>query len=335
MFEDRFVVPEATAPRRAATPTFSIVIAAYQATATIRDALESAFAQTLPPSDVVVCDDGSTDGLAERIADYADRVKLIRQENLGEAAAKNAAVGEARGEYVAILDADDVYLPERLHALADLATARPDLDILTTDAFLEIGGRVERRCYDRGWTFEVAAQRRTILERNFIFGLAAVRRRSLLDVGGFDESLRYATDWDCWIRLIVRGCSAGLVDEPLARYRLRPDSLSAQRPQLLRGRAQVLERAAANPELTSVEKSIVRRTLGRANAEAAIAEAREALLERAADARGRALRVVVTRGAPPLTRARAIAAAIAPRLAARTLSVDRGRPGPADVWFEP
>ena len=90
-------------------------------------------------------------------------------------------------------------------------------------------------------------QRGAILERNFVFGLAAVRRELLLAAGGFDHSLRYATDWDLWCRLILDGSRVGLVAEPLARYRLRRASLSAQRGALLRGRCRVLEKAARAP----------------------------------------------------------------------------------------
>ena len=60
-----------------------------------------------------------------------------------------------------------------------------------------------------GWTFEVDDQRRAILQRNFVFGLAAVRRERLLEVGGFDETIRWTTDWDCWIRMIMGGSRAG------------------------------------------------------------------------------------------------------------------------------
>ena len=134
---------------------------------------------------------------------------LLRQENGGEAAAKTAAARAARGEFVAFLDADDVYLPERLEALAELATARPDLDVLTTDAIVEVDGEAVRRCYEESWTFEVDDQRGAILERNFVFGLAAVRRELLLAAGGFDRSLRHATDWDLWLRLILAGRGSG------------------------------------------------------------------------------------------------------------------------------
>ena len=146
-----------------------------------------------------------------------------------------------------ILDADDVFLPTRLEALADLAAARPDLDILTTDAILTVDGREVRRCYSRGWTFEVQDQRREILKRNFIFGLAAVRRELLLADGGFDEDILWTTDWDRWLRLILEGSRVGAVAEPLALYRVRESSLSARRDDLVRGKIATLEKARANP----------------------------------------------------------------------------------------
>jgi hypothetical protein len=212
------------------TPSFSVVIAAYNAAATIGEALASAFAQTAPPQDVVVCDDGSTDDLLTATAPFADRITLLRQQNAGEGAAKNAGVRAATAEFAVFLDADDVFDPERLEALGELASARPDLDILTTDALLEVDGAVVRRCYDESWTFDVEDQRAAILERNFVFGLAAVRRERFLAVGGFETSLLYAADWDLWSRLILDGSRAGLVVVPLATYRLRSTSLSAQRP---------------------------------------------------------------------------------------------------------
>ena len=176
---------------------------------------------------MIVCDDGSSDGTAAALAPFGDRVTVLTQHNRGEAGAKNTATRAASGDFVAILDADDVYLPERLEALGELAAARPDLDILTTDATLVAGGRPVRSVYDETWTFEVADQRRAILERNFIFGHVAVRREALLAAGGFDEAIRWTTDWDCWLRLIFAGSRAGLVDEPLARTGSTPERCRA------------------------------------------------------------------------------------------------------------
>ena len=175
-------------------PTFSILIPAYQAAGVVGEALASVFAQTVPPHEVIVCDDASTDDLDAAVAPFRNRIVLVsRATNGGEAAAKNDGARAASGDFVAILDADDVYLPTRLAALGELAATRPDLDILTTDAYLERAGERLRRCYEDDWPFETVDQRRGILERNFVFGLAAVRRERLLAVGGFDETIRWTS----------------------------------------------------------------------------------------------------------------------------------------------
>src|SRR4051794_25132948 len=122
-------------------PTFSIVIAAWNAAHLIGDAIESALGQTLAPLEVVVCDDESEDDLSGSLRPFGDRVTLVRIAHGGEGAAKNAAARHATADFVAILDADDVYLPGRLEALAALVRERPNLDVLTTNAYLELDGR--------------------------------------------------------------------------------------------------------------------------------------------------------------------------------------------------
>jgi GT2 family glycosyltransferase len=331
----RFLAPEWHGEPRSTPPTFSVLIAAYQAADTIGDAVMSALEQTTPPLEIIVCDDGSTDDLEDALSPYLPHIQLIRQSNRGEAAAKNAAARRARGEFVVILDADDVFLPRRLEALGELATNRPDLDLLTTDAILEVDGVPVRRCYDSTFTFDVADQRRAILERNFIFGLAAVRREALFAVDGFDEALRYAMDWDCWLRLLARGARAGLVDAPLARYRLRATGLSAQRGRLLHGRVAVLERAVSNPDLTPAEHDLARREARRQLALASVVEASESLRAAGPDRRRLALRAALTPAVPAATRLRALAAAAAPHLAGSMLSRRAGPTGPAGLVLDP
>jgi hypothetical protein len=125
-----FRAPPATGElERGPAPTFSIVIAAYNAAGTIAEAVESALAQTLPPIEVIVGDDGSTDRTAAVLGPYRERVRYFRQEHRGVAATRNAALEIARGDFFAVLDADDAYLPERLEALAALSATRPDLDL--------------------------------------------------------------------------------------------------------------------------------------------------------------------------------------------------------------
>jgi glycosyltransferase involved in cell wall biosynthesis len=243
----------------------------------------------------------------------------VRNEHGGEAAAKNAGMRAAQGDFVAILDADDVYFPERLEALAELAHARPDLDILTTDAYLEVDGRRLRRCYAAGWRFETEDQRRGILERNFVFGLVAVRRELLLAHNGFDESILWTTDWECWIRLVLAGARIGCVDEPLAAYRLRETSLSAQREQLTRGKIRTLRKTQADPRLTEQDHRVIDRAVAGYERELALEEARRAALASEKDTRRRSLVVVFGRGYPWRARLQAAAMAAAPSAAHRRL----------------
>ena len=315
----RLLAPEArVAVRPTSRPTFSIVIPAYQAAAFIGDAVGSALAQTLAPVDVIVCNDGSTDDLAGALAPYRGAITLIDKENGGEASAKNAGVAAARGEYVAILDADDVFLPRRLEALAELATARPDLDLLNTDSFVVVDGTVVRRCYDSSFRFEVDDQRRAILRTNFL-PFVAVRRAAYLAVGGFDETLRRVPDWDCWLRMIVGGAQAGLVDEPLAEYRLRATNITADRLRVHLGRLETLERAGARSDLSQEERAVVRAGIRDERREVAILRARAALASGAPDARRRCASVALSWHMGASARLKAAVAAAAPGAARRRL----------------
>lgn len=262
--------------------------------------------------EVIVADDGSTDDIEGALAPFGDRVALLRGEHRGEAAAKNRAFGAARGEFVVILDADDVYLPGRIEALGRLSSARPDLDLLTTDANLEAAGLVIGRCYHAGNSFAIDDQRRAIIERNFVFGLAAIRREALLAIGGFDESIAFTADWDCWIRLVLGGARVGMVDSPLASYRIHEDAMSAGRLDMYRGRVQTLSKTRSHPSLSAAEREVVER--GIATEERRVS--REALEVALASATGGARRlaraVVSDRGQPALSRIKAGVAYVAP-----------------------
>ena len=300
-------------------PTFSVIIAAYEVADVIAEALESLRRQTVPPIEVIVCDDGSTDDLDTALAPYRDEIVFLRKENGGEASAKNAAAGVATGDFVLILDADDVYLPERVGALTELARTRPDLDILTTDGVLVAGGRPVRRVYDRSWRFEVDDQRRAILQRNFIFGLAAVRRELLLAHGGFDESILWTTDWDLWLRLILAGARAGCVAEPLALYRLRETSLTSRRRELLFGKLATLEKARSNPALPRTEWRTLEASLAAYRRELSQADLRSSAAGGDPGVRRRALDLLRARGYSRRARLEAAGIAAAPVVAGRML----------------
>jgi predicted SAM-dependent methyltransferase len=297
-------------------PSFSTITAAYQAAETIAETVDSALAQTVPPLEVIVVDDGSTDGTADALVPYRDRIILLSQENRGTAAALNVATRHAHGDFVVILDADDVAAPERIEALTELAAGRSDLDILSTDAYLEAAGEIVGRFFETT-PFAITDQRLAILERCFI-AWPAVRREVLLAAGGLNESLRIGHDWECWIRLLHAGATAGAVDEPLLRYRVDTRSLTGDRVGALRDRVQVLE-LASQLDLSTEERFAVGRYLRRRRTRVVLAETEQALRGRADDARRRALQAAVAAGVPSHLRVKALAAVVAPALAGKRL----------------
>ena len=256
MFESRFVCPAPTGViEPVSVPSFSILIPVYQAAATVGGAVASALSQTRP-TEVIVCDDGSTDDLDHALAPYRDRIQLLRKPNGGGASALNVAARAATGEFVAILDADDTYDNRRIEALGELAAARPDLDIVTTDAYLETGGKITGT-FNGTTPFAVEDQRVAITRTCFVGGWPAVRRTRLLAANGWDETFRIGYDWDCWLRLIFDGARAGLVDEPLMTYRLHA-GVTADRAETLRARVRLLAQAKQHASLTPREQRLLR-----------------------------------------------------------------------------
>lgn len=309
--------------------TFTVIIAAYQAADTISEAIESVLAQTLPSSQIIVCDDGSTDDLETALTPFGERIVLLKKEHGGVASARNHALRAASGEFVVLLDADDVFLPERLGALGDLAASRPDLDLLCTDAFFEAKNEVVGRFYEQN-RFAVENQRTAILSSCFV-GWPAVRREQLERVGGFDESLAVASDWDAWMRMILAGGRAGLVPQPLLRYRLRDGSLSSDRLRSLRARLVLLDKVATNPDLRPEERRVLRKARGRARARARAAETTRALLERRSGARRQAISAALRPHIPLSSRAVLLLSTFRPESAARMLArqfEDRGADAP-------
>lgn len=291
-------------------PTFSVVIPVYQGAETIAEAIESVLAQEPPPLEVIVSNDGSTDPLARTLAPYGDRVTLVDRPHRGVAAARNAGWSAARGDFVLFWDADDVLLPGKLAALGHLGRERPDLDLLCTDLYFEREGRRAGR-FGEVNPFPVSDQQATVLERCFVVQ-PAYRRSRLAAIGGFDETLSTGEDWDCVLRLVLSGSAAGLWDEPLAVYRIHGGSLTNSRPQTLRDRVRLMEKALGHPGLRDEERPILERSLTAQRGRARLAGAQAAIAAGAPDARRRCLELASTHGIGVRIRLLALAFALLP-----------------------
>jgi len=296
-------------------PTFSIVIPAYQAAAHIGRAVESVLAQTVPPIEIIVSDDGSTDDLAGALAQYGDRIKVVRGPNGGLPVARNRGFRAASGEFVANLDADDVLYPEWFEAVGELAAARPDLDILTTNGYRTHGGRL-RPYYGDHFAFEIENQRREMLRVNFLHAFAAVRRTRFLEIGGFDEEM--ASAWSLWLPLLVGGSRAGCVDEVLFEYTAREGSLSTAPGSAPETAVRMLEKAMSM-DISTREREMITIALASERMRWEREMLHFELASGQRDARVRALRLAFKRGYGFLPRLKMIAAAVAPGLAGRVL----------------
>jgi glycosyltransferase involved in cell wall biosynthesis len=236
--------------------TCSVVVAAYNVERYVGPAVESALSQTYPEVEVIVVNDGSSDGTARALEPFRGRITYVEQPNKGLAAARNRGLREATGEYVALLDGDDLWFPNRVERVIGFLEDHPDVGFATTDAFFLLDGSSEgRRYYDElPGGFRGQEQPYWILDSNFILGMAVVRRSLFARHGTFDETLRTSEDWDLWIRFILGGERAGLVDEPLAYYRRRPGTLSLDERRIIEDALVIVERAVSRPEARRIPR---------------------------------------------------------------------------------
>jgi glycosyltransferase involved in cell wall biosynthesis len=310
----RLRVPDPQRPVDAlsAPPSFSVVVPAFEAASTIAATIDSVLVQSLGPREVIVVDDGSHDQIEEALAPFGSRIRLVKQpRNRGVAAARNAGLRECSGDFVLIVDADDVLLPGRLAALGLLGRERPDLDLLCTDVAFELDGERQGRFFAQN-PFPLGDQRRAILESCFPIHPAA-RRSRLLEIGGFDESLRTGEDWDCAIRLVLGGSSTGLYDEVLELYRIRAGSLTSSRADTFHDRVRVLEKTLSNPDLRPAERPTAERMLAAQQGRAVLTDAQAAVAADRPDLRRRCLALARNSACSPRDRIWAMAVLALPR----------------------
>jgi len=221
----------------------SVVIPAYNAEAFLAEAVESALSQTEPPHEVIVVNDGSTDGTAAVLQAFADRIIVVTQENRGLPAARNAGAARATGAWLAFLDADDLWQPEKLARQLEVAS-RANVALVYTDRF-NIG--------QRGDLPEVQSQVQPLCSGDVFIDLLTcgnpitvssvmLRTQVFRELGGFVEFLRAAEDWDLWLRLTAEHQIA-VCAEPLVSYRFHGGMMSGDPRRMQVARRQVVRRA--------------------------------------------------------------------------------------------
>jgi glycosyltransferase involved in cell wall biosynthesis len=231
----------------------SVVIPCYNARATLPSTLASVAAQQHPSLEIVVVDDGSSDGSADWLRATHPEVQVIEQTNQGVAAARNAGIAAAKGDWIAFLDADDLWLPGKLAAQVQRLQQQPDCQLCYT-AWATWTSQASEP--DADWLASLLGRRHDaklwagasgwiypeLLLDCMVWTSTVLMRRSLLnELGGFDTSLRIGEDYDLWFRA-SRRTRIERVAQPLALYRLHPGSITRSAP-TDNYRARVIERA--------------------------------------------------------------------------------------------
>lgn len=248
-------------------PAVSVIVPAFDVEQYLEEAATSALAQTWTDLELVICTDGSRDRTGEiaesiRRRDPA-RVKVVTRRNGGLPAARNTAMAAADGDFLALLDSDDLWEPTFLDRQMAVFAARPEIDLVTTNARY-LGGRLEgqlvRPCPD---TRPEPTLETILADEQAVFVMTILRRRVYDAVGAFDESLRTNEDYDYWIRAAAAGFRFARNPEPLARYRHRDDSVSASEVRMLAGILKVYDKhralcPAGSPERRTLEAQITR-----------------------------------------------------------------------------
>ncbi len=214
-------------------PSISVVIPAYNAREVIGRAVESVLAQTRRPDEVIVVDDGSTDGTREAVQRFGDRIRYLFQANAGASAARNTGIEHARGEWIAFLDGDDEWLEDHLRLSMELTARHPDLRWVTGNFYRcpcePEPARTEDLAGERLRQAQAAAADGEVFDSYFAAhrcgamgwtGTMVVCRDLLIEAGLFWPGQKRINDVDLWLRMAYRGERMGYVFEPTAIYHM-------------------------------------------------------------------------------------------------------------------
>lgn len=231
-------------PSEESTPTFSVIIPTYNRAGLVVEAVQSVLDQTFDDHEIVVVDDGSTDDTYAALKPYFSRIRYVWQENRGLAAARNRGIEEARGEFLAFLDSDDLFEPRMLEVVLETFQRHPDAGgVATAEREVRDGNQPEARIITKRSPGEFFSSH-SLMKRDTRVGCgrpAVVRRRIVEELGGFDESMGCAVDCELWIRYSFH-MPIVHQPEPLVLRRVHGSNLSLNRQQDARDWLEILQR---------------------------------------------------------------------------------------------
>lgn len=227
-------------------PLVSVILPVYNGKKFLSEAIESVIAQTYSDWEIIAVNDGSTDASLEILRKYEQqlpsKINVINQENYGISIARNRAIASAKGEYIAFLDCDDLWLPNKLKKQVDFLDSNSEIGLLYSDCYvLDSNSNMKEDIYSlrtkprKGNIFHI------LLYNNFIpTSTVIVRRGVLKEIGLFNPRYKISQDYDLWLR-IAETYPVDFLNEPLAKYRFRHEGISRNVELMVNEDFQILE----------------------------------------------------------------------------------------------
>ncbi len=257
-------------------PMHSVIVPAYNAADTIGQAIRSVRAQTAQSFEVIVVDDGSTDAtprLLEEMAGDDRRIRVTRQDNAGPSAARNLAIAQATGTHLTFLDSDDLLMPRYLEAMEQTLAEEPRIGLAYARSWVldeaAGGGRVRRAAWPAprhvpGFGEDPVEPRDAVIALaagNYVGAVQTARRVAIQQVGGLDDGLHQAEDYDLWLRIAIAGFRVVSAPGTLAVVRNRAGSLSKDELELARGVRAVCERLVTDYDVPDDARAAARQQM--------------------------------------------------------------------------
>lgn len=227
-------------------PTVSIIIPAHNAEATLQETIDSVLAQTYPDYELIIVDDGSTDGTAALIDAVKDeRVRYLYQANAERSAARNNGISQSLGEYITFLDADDLFLPNKLAVQVAALDADKELGLVAGgNHYIDAHGNIIGSA--RGWEWATPLDLDIWLRHSPCWLPHIMVRRAWVDrIEGFDTAISHGEDYDWLLRLAVAGCPMAWVHEVVYAYRLHAGQTVVQAQKMIDGHFYALDKLFA------------------------------------------------------------------------------------------
>lgn len=233
----------------------SVIIPTRNRAHFLKQAIDSVLAQTFTDYEIIVVDDGSTDATKEALKEYGGKIRYFFKVSGCAAVTRNFALSQSRGEYIAFLDDDDIWLPNKLEVQMNILESNPDLGFLSHQASFtdETAKAITGQWQKKASTSESFAG---LYEESFIHTSSIVIRKQLLEqAGGFDESLLTTEDYDLWLRL-SKICKFKYFYTPLTLYRMHPKNKHKNAVQKVGDRVRVISKPENTAHLNFVGKRI-------------------------------------------------------------------------------